>query len=180
MTFKFTQKLAVTIGFLSLASLVHAAGGLGDDGTVDHDFKAKKWTEQEVTIPPLPKTRNLVRLVFPNATRKYYIDLKSITVGKKDRVARYTVVVESLSGVRNLFYEAIRCHEKDYKTYAYSIGKQGFQKMNRVVWRPIIETGIKRYQQVLFDHFICHDSAVRRKAKDIIQVLKFSPEAVEP
>ncbi len=181
MTLKFLQKSVVIITALLVVSLVQAAkGSLGDDGTTNYDFKAKKWVEQEVTIPPLPQSKNLVRLEFPNATRKYYIDLKSVTVGKKDRVARYTVVVESLSGVRNLFYEAIRCHEKDYKTYAYSIGKQGFRKMNTVVWRPITETGIKQYRQVLFDFFICNDSAVRNKAKDIIQVLKYPPENDAP
>lgn len=180
MTFKALPKSTVLIALLSLVGVLQAARDLGDDGTIDYDFKAKKSVEQDIVFPPLPVSKNLVRLQFPNATRKYYIDLKSVTVGKKDRIARYTVVVESLSGVRNLFYEAIRCSEKDYKTYAYSIGKQAFRKMNTVVWRPITETGIKQYRQILFDHFVCHDSAVRNKAKDIVQVLKYPPENNAP
>ncbi len=180
MTLKVLYKSTTLVILLSLSGVALAAEELGEEGIVDHDFKEKKWVEQAINIPALPKSRNLIRLEFPNAVRKYYIDLKSVSVGKKDRVARYTVVVESLSGVRNLFYEAIRCHERDYKTYAFSVGKQGFRKMNEVSWRPIHETGIKQYQQVLFDHFVCHNSAVRRKAKDIIQVLKYPPVTTEP
>ena len=177
MMFKYLQKTAALVTLLLLSGIVLAEEpGLGDDGTTNYEFKKKKWKEQEVTIPALPKKKHLVALQFPNSRLKYFIDLKSISVGKKDRVARYTVVIESTSGVQNILYEAIRCHEKDYKTYAFSISGQPFKKMNTPKWRLIQGSGVNKYRQVLFDHFICKNSAVRYKAKDIIQVLKYPPE----
>lgn len=180
MGFKFSFKLVSFVLLMSMFNGLLAEKPLGEDGTIDHDFKAKKWQEQNVVIPAMPKKKNLVRLKFPHPMRKYYIDLKSISVGKKDRVARYTVIVESNSGVQNVFYEAIRCHQKDYKTYAYSIGGQGFRKMSTVVWREIKGTGVHKYRQVLYDHYVCHNSVVRYKAKDIVKVLKYPPDSQEP
>ena len=52
-----------------------------------------------------------------NYTLKIYLDEKSISLAQ-DEIVRFTLVVETSSGTRNVFYEGLRCDTREYKTYA--------------------------------------------------------------
>jgi len=59
----------------------------------------------------------------PAPRLRHYIDGRHISVGA-DEVVRYTLVLESRSGVRNLSFEGLRCTPNGaFKVYAY--GNQG-------------------------------------------------------
>lgn len=144
------------------------------------DVVEKKWVEQAVTIPAFPQENNLLELSLYHSSTKYYIDKKSVQVGKQDRVARYTVVIKTASGAKNVFYEGIRCDTKTYRTYAYAVNMNSFRAMPNSIWRPITGVGVFKYRLSLFDYFVCKDSAVRPKVRDIIQALIHPSELHAP
>ena len=139
-------------------------------------MKFHKFKEQSVKIPFYPNPKNYIPLEIPYAHVKYFIDAKSVSVGKKDRVARYTVIIRSRSGANNVYFEGIRCDSKQYRTYAYYNNADKKPKlMLNSQWQTIQGVSSYKYRKVLYDMFVCNDSAVRPKAKDIIQVLKYPP-----
>ena len=97
---------------------------------------------------------------------RLYLDRTTLKVGR-DRVSRYAVVLESTSGVRNVFYEGIRCSEGEYRTYAVGVNG-GFEPMQDSHWKTITELGSDRYRKVLERRFLCD---VDKRARDPRQVL---------
>jgi len=149
----------------------------GDGDLLDKDFKETKKVEGDVIIPIFPKSKNLLPVQVEHEKRKFYIDTKSLSVGK-DRIPRYTVVIESPSGVRSVAFEAIRCHDKFYKTYAYGdVKTKKFNVLSNPKWRPISATiGPYRYRVDLVEVFVCNGTVTRRKVRDIVQALKYPPQ----
>ncbi|MFM7341610.1 MAG: CNP1-like family protein [Betaproteobacteria bacterium] len=77
------------------------------------------WQEAAVAPPPAFSLDRLLRFeVNPNSTFVYAVDPQTVTVSAEDRVVRYVMVATSPSGVRNVFYEGIRCPTSQVKTYA--------------------------------------------------------------
>lgn len=152
---------------------VYAEGFFDDD---PDDFsnaqEGEVWQEQGVKIPTYPKKENLLPLNVANSQFKYYLDSLSISVGT-DEVVRYSIVAVSKSGVRNVFYEGIRCDGREYKTYAYGFGVGPFRKMVSE-WKPIRGAGSQRYRSDLVGEYFCRDDSAPEKVKDIIQKLKYS------
>jgi len=82
------------------------------------------WQEGSTTLPPWPKDGDLVEFQVddPSSRFRQYIDSRNIKVGA-DGAVRYTLVVESRSGTRNVSYEGLRCTPKGtFKIYAYGVG----------------------------------------------------------
>jgi len=143
------------------------------------EFKGKKWREGNLILPDFPHKKNLIELELPHSRVKYYIDAKSVSVGK-DHVARYTVVIESSSGSKNVFYEGIRCSTKQFKTYAYAVNTKQLKPMPNAIWREIRGVGAYKYRLSLYEYYVCQNSAVRYKAHQIIQVLRTPSSLSEP
>ena len=120
---------------MALLGLVFSLPIIADDGFVTDEevfpytTEEKKWQEQDVKLPEYPDEENLHLLKLANSQFKYYIDLASVSVGAVDAVARYSVIIVSSSGVRNVLYEGIRCDEKVSRTYAFGTGSGSFRKM---------------------------------------------------
>ena len=95
-----------------------------------------EWTENKVeNLPPLPQASNLLAFnVSQNTPLIFSIDKTSISVGT-DGVVRYTVVVTSPAGARNVNYEGIRCDNYEWRLYASindeqnALGPHGRQRL---------------------------------------------------
>ncbi len=153
----------------------------GDEYLLDNEFKKLKEKNVDIIIPTFPKEKDLIPIQMEHAKRKFYIDAKSLTVAR-DQVPRYTVVIESPSGTRSVFYEAVRCQDKHYKTYAYGdVRKKKFIVLKDPQWKPITNTiGPFRYRTDLVDVFMCNQEVARRKVREIVQALKYPPEMHAP
>lgn len=132
------------------------------------------WKEGAAKLPPWPDDGDLVEFELDGAPSpmRFYIDGKNLNVGT-DGVVRYTLVIESRSGTRNLSFEGIRCTLKGaYKVYAY--GEDG--KFNRTPegdWLPISGGGHDRYHQELHRHHLCVPLKLEpRPKKDMLRALK--------
>jgi hypothetical protein len=79
------------------------------------------WKESATSLPPWPKDGDLVEFSVddPSSQFRQFIDGKHISIGA-DGAVRYTLVVESRSGVRNVSFEGLRCTPHGaLKIYAY-------------------------------------------------------------
>jgi len=136
----------------------------------------KTWQEADVKTPDKPLEDSLIRVeVYEMPQYKYYIDEKSLHVSARDNVARYTVVIETPSGVRNVFFEGIRCDKQEYKLYASAINDEPFKKSLSLRWNRIHERGVGAIRHDLFKYYLCSNSIIKDKKRDIIQSLKYPP-----
>ena len=180
---KKTSRLLIASLLLTLPTAVlRAEDPFGDDYLLDKDFKpGKQWKEGKIRLPALPRDKNLILVDIPHTSLKYYIDSQSVSVGK-DRVGRYTVVIVSPSGVRNIFYEGIRCGVEQVRTYAYAVGKGKFHPMTGSRWQQIKRSGanIHRYRDHLLSFYFCSQDRLRDKARDIVHRLRYPPSLSAP
>jgi hypothetical protein len=115
------------------------------------------WKERPTAgLPPWPKDADLVefRTSDPATPFRYYIDTKSLSVDAQ-QIVRYTVVVESGSGGRNVAYEGIRCTPNgQHRIYAYGVGGK-FEATPDTPWRPVTDSGVPAYALDLQGFFLC-------------------------
>lgn len=118
-----------------------------DMGDVIHDEKSfipdavipeYEWSENKVTLPPLPEESNLEIIYLDTATRGYtfYLDMANLSVDPDD-VIRYTLIRENSSGQRSTSFEGMRCATRSSKTYAYVDRSGEFRLMKRAKWRKV-------------------------------------------
>lgn len=150
---------------------------------IPEDIKDPQWREQNESLPELPKSENLIPFAVVNRgydNYRYAIDSASLSIGEYDGVRRYSVVITSQSGVRNLRYEAIRCETGEYKTYAYAVGEGQFKAYSNAKWQRIRRKGSGRYHYTLFDNYFCTHYDTNTTVSDIISALRYpSEESIE-
>lgn len=131
----------------------------------------EKWKESEVTLPPYPKDQDLLPVTLPvTDTLKIYIDRASLSRGV-DRVARFTLVVESPSGARSIFFDGIRCETGEYKTYALGTLDQAFTPAKNAQWQRITQPAINAFRFHLYRNLICDTHSSARPPKELVRLL---------
>jgi len=132
----------------------------------------KPEVEAEVPIPVPPKANNLVEFyVSTVATNRFYVDSASLSVSADGEI-RYTVVITSAAGARNVSFEGIRCTSGERRLYAFGRPDNSWSKARNSVWVPINPVGSSRYQYVLMRDYFCPDGIVTRETSRIIEALK--------
>ena len=113
------------------------------------------WREAALVLPPYPDDANLVRVPSqPTDTFKVFVDTKSVSVGP-DGVIRMTFVVESPSGVRNVFYDGIRCAKVEYKTYAIGTPDKRMQTLVGARWQAIGPIAPNNFRRYVYQTLVC-------------------------
>ncbi len=152
MVIKYTLPL-----FLALLSQpIFAAGPFYDEAEDTYQYREDDvviWQEQSIEFPALPKDENLLPFDIgaPERRFNYLIDRSSLSVGK-DGIIRFSLVIESNSGVKNSSYEGIRCSTKEYKVYAYGLKNQ-FKAVRKPAWRRILPQNL--YHLALYRDYLC-------------------------
>ena len=168
------QRLAGIWIAVVMAPAVLAVDESGMDGLPEYE-PGREWEEQAARLPAYPSGDDLVALDTDYPGYRYFIDPASVSVGKKDQVARYTVIIESTDGVRNVFYEGMRCDSRQYKTYAYGSADGPFHEMPDAGWKYIRSEAAFRYRRDLVDFYVCDGPIVRFDAKEIVKQIKYPP-----
>ncbi len=140
--------------------------------------EGEPWKEIEAKIPPYPEDGDLMELQLddPNKRFTYYMDEESLSVSENDYVVRYTMVIESKTGTRNIFYEGIRCNTEEYKTYAFGMGKGGngkFRPSKKPEWKNISSSGYKKLRMDLLEFYLCDPRKLPRKKNEIVTRIKY-------
>ena len=135
------------------------------------ESKVEKWKESEIILPPYPKDQDLLAVPLPvTDTLKIYIDRASLSRGV-DRVARFSLVVESPSGARSVFYDGLRCETREYKTYAFGSPEHVFTPVKAAAWRRIPQPAINAFRYHLYRHYMCDTHASARAPEDLVRLL---------
>jgi hypothetical protein len=140
------------------------------ESVVDKDTS---WKEGSVSLPPWPKDGDLVEFQVddPSSQFRQYIDGKHISVGS-DGAVRYTLVVESRTGARNVSFEALRCTpEGAFKIYAYG-NNDRFEKTDGE-WQSIHGRAHDKIHRDLHKLILCVPRKFApRPKKDMIRAMR--------
>lgn len=147
--------------------------GFGGWAAADDDEDApKRWQELEIQLPPLPKQDGLAGFFVSSATNnRFFVDPSAISVGD-DGVVRYTLVVESDAGVRNVSYEGMRCETREKRLYAFGRGDGTWSKSRNDRWERVREATNNRHHAALFQDYFCPGGVIVRNADDARAALR--------
>lgn len=137
----------------------------------DFDEPARPWQEIEAQLPPPPQAANLIPFEVGGATRnRYYIDYPSVSVGA-DGVVRYTVVIETGGGARNVSFEGMRCATGERKLYAFGRG-DAWSRNRNARWDIIKSRQADGYHRELFAGYFCAGGLGEPDLKRVRHLLK--------
>jgi len=143
----------------------------------DDLFGGKPFKEVEVALPALPQEADLIPFEFgpTSTTMKFAVDAKSVLVGA-DGAVRFTVVITSPSGVRNVSFEALRCDTFERKLYATLPPGASAWVRNRSDgrdgWLRLSQGARNNYAAALGSDYLCDGRSAFGSAKDIVQRLR--------
>lgn len=163
--------------FMALSAAIHPLHAKRDQYGTELEYfdfdesKVESWKESKATLPPYPKNENLLAVPLPvTDTLRIYVDRVSLSRAA-DRVARFTLVVESPSGARSVFYDGVRCETREYKTYAIGSPEHVFTPVKEAVWRRIPQPAINAFRYHLYRNYICDTHASARTPEDLARLL---------
>lgn len=133
------------------------------------------WKENKVdTLPPLPEPANLLSFdVSGNTPLHFSLDAKSVSIGS-DGVVRYTVVVTSPAGARNVNYEGIRCDTYEWRLYAgLDADHNGWDRTVANDWTRIENGELNAYHATLYQDYFCANKMPTGNAAKIVENVKY-------
>lgn len=142
-------------------------------GKFDYEFEADKpWVELSAQLPLYPKAENLVEFNVSSATRnRHFVDTDSISVGE-DKVVRYTVVIETTGGAKNVSFEGLRCETAERRLYAYGHADGTWSKARNAGWEGIKLRSLLSYHKALYEDHFCPDGINARDAGAAVRSLQ--------
>jgi hypothetical protein len=153
-----------------------AAGALppedGPVGFIPPPPPGEKWQEQAFVLPSYPGESRLLELDIDTGTSpfRYYLDPESLSIDK-DRVVRFTTVIVSPSGVRNVTYEGLHCGERTHRRLAYGSGGI-WHALPDAPWQRITGSGTQRYRKTLYERYMCPATETSRSTEQILRRLR--------
>jgi hypothetical protein len=135
------------------------------DGVIE---KPEKQQELAVGPPPYPRDSDLVEVHIPELSGRlrYALDMENLTVAK-DGIVRYTMVISSAAGARNVFFEGIDCGQRRFKTYAYDTGDGEFREKKGPRWQRIANRGSQSFRDELRQGYFCGRFGSARPPQEI-------------
>jgi hypothetical protein len=133
-----------------------------------HSDQPVPWQEQGGELPAYPVKDNLLEVDAGTEGLQYtvYLDEASLVKGD-DNVVRYTVVLVSSTGVRNISHEGLHCGERKYRRYAYGVDDK-WQLLADSPWKPLRGRGANHYRLVFYEKFICDPTRLNQSAGQIL------------
>jgi len=167
--------LTCLAGGAILAGCSHMPANPKDDSTFQYLLDRKsEWAENKVeTLPPLPREQDLIAFdVSQNTPLHFAIDANSLTV-QSDGVVRYTVIITSPSGARNINYEGIRCETYEWRLYAgLNADHNGWDRTVANDWSRIENGELNAYHASLYQDYFCANKMPTGKAKAIVDNIR--------
>lgn len=132
----------------------------------------KPAAEADVQFPPFPRAENMIPFTVSATTRnEFMIDGESLSVSH-DGTVRYTLVIVSPAGARNITYEAMRCKTAERRLYAVARADDTWAKARSDKWVRIRESTLNRHHAALFGDYFCFIGASLRDADDARRILR--------
>ncbi|PXW24433.1 CNP1-like family protein [Paraburkholderia caballeronis] len=176
------KRFALVAGCVAAGVLLAACSGIRQPSNKDDsDFaylldRKGVWTENKVTsLPPLPQPNaKLMSFDVSNDTPlSFAIDPASLSVGT-DGVVRYTIVITTPTGARNVNYEGIRCDTYEWRLYgSLNADHDGWDQTVANDWDRIEKGTLNAYHSVLYQDYFCANKMPAGKAPVIVQNLRY-------
>lgn len=167
-----TLSRLVTTGALSLALANVCFGASSMPSDDEDDFQVKQWEEGAVAFPSYPKPESLQAIYVSASTdNQFLVDMDSVTVAKEG-VVRYTLVVLTAGGARNVTYEGMRCDTRERRLYASGRADGTWSKARNSQWQRIQEAVTNRQYAALFTEYFCPGGVIvfdAAEAKDALR-----------
>ena len=125
-----------------------------------------RWQEEEPALPDFPREENLLEFyVSATTANRFFVDARSISVGA-DGVVRYSLVVRTAGGSRNVSFEGIRCAATEYRLYAMGRADGTWTKARLSEWKPIENKPVNRHHAALNRDYFCPGTVLVRDAEE--------------
>lgn len=139
----------------------------------EHDFEQDKaWVEVAAQLPAYPRTENLLPFTVSSATsNQHFIDAASISVGE-DQAIRYTVVIVTVGGAKNVSFEGLRCESGERRLYAYGHPDGTWSKARNAGWEGVKFRSLLSYQKALYEDYFCPNGLRVKDSQEAIENLR--------
>lgn len=139
---------------------------------LDEDEEAKPWQETEVVLPAPPTEASLQPFYVSAASEnRFFIDVSTLSVGG-DGVVRYTIVIVSPEGGRNVSFEGMRCETKERRIYASGRADGSWSESRVKEWRRIQDAYGNRHHAALFLEYFCPGGVIVRDTAEAREALR--------
>ena len=149
----------------------------------DFDVVEKPWKEERGEIPPLPGKGDWVPVRLDSLPRNQhaFIDLKRLTIGKRDQVVRYWLSIRSDGGSAMTTYEGLHCGNRNFVIYAYAYPrrKPPLRPVRNPKWKPLKGWKGNAYRWELMQDVLC-SGEVPRSLRQIEESAKGRYEKMNP
>lgn len=136
------------------------------------EAEASAWKENAVELPPYPQDADFYSFyVSPSATNRFYVDTAHIVLGS-DGVARYTLLIISPAGIRNVSHEGMRCETRERRTYALGRPNGEWSPARGARWVPVREATTNRHHAALFQEFFCPNSIIAPRLEEVVRAIR--------
>ncbi|MBI4756527.1 MAG: CNP1-like family protein [Betaproteobacteria bacterium] len=136
------------------------------------DFDDKPWEEVVPTLPPVPGDDKLAEFYVGSLTRnRFFIEPASVDLGS-DGVVRYTLVVRTEAGAKNVSYEGLRCATRELRRYAFGRTDGSWAKARSDKWTRVYNSDLNRHHAALMQEVFCPDGIVVTKREDALESLR--------
>lgn len=124
------------------------------------DSGIEKWKEQQVDVPLLSEAglRRIDISEGPVGVSDFFIDLDTLSIGEKDGIIRYWVVMESGGRRSNILFEGVLCTDRKYKTFAYASPRRPslVKYVTEPRWKEVrSSSGGRDYHFELVEDYFC-------------------------
>lgn len=155
---------------LGIVGVLFGFGGALSASIADDEEKPE--VEAQAQLPDPPKPDNLIEFyVSEVTTNRFFVDSASLSVGA-DGAIRYTAVIKTAAGARNVSFEGIRCGSRERRLYAFGRQDNSWSNARNSAWAPLTTTGPSRYQYVLMREYFCPEGIPIRDAVQGLEALR--------
>ena len=125
-----------------------------------------------LVLPAAPAKENLLPFyVSPSTTMDFAIDAPSVSV-TPDGVVRFTLVITSAEGARNISHEGLRCATAERKLYATGMADGSWSASRNEAWSQIRDVGANRQYAALYKDYFCDFGSVAVNAAAIVKRIR--------
>lgn len=162
-----TLLIGLLLGPVANAMSPAAAWPAAADEAVEESRPEKK----EEQLPPFPRAENLIPFVVSATTEnQFMIDGNSLSVSGD--VVRFTLVIVSSAGARNVTYEAINCLTAERRLYALGRSDNTWSRARSDQWVKIRDNTLNRQYAALHSEYFCPTGNTLRDAEEGREALR--------
>lgn len=155
--------------FLGASLLCASVLAIPDD---EEEEQSSAWRELAWQLPGPPRTENLLPFyVSAASSNSFFVDAASLDVGS-DGVVRYTLLVLTPEGGRNVTFEGMRCETRERRIYASGRLDGSWSRSRNSQWSRFQDAAANRQYAALFLDHLCRDGVIARNVEEIVTSLK--------